>query len=57
MKLGRHLVHQIGFRGEVVTVTQGGSHAEIAVADLREHMLQSIERTGHTDQLIGDDLA
>jgi len=46
-QLGGHLIDQVGFGMQRVVSAKGRVRAEIAAADLLEHLFEPVERTSH----------
>lgn len=47
VQLNGHVIEQVDLRGQIVSLTQCGANAQVAVADLREYMLEAGEGAGH----------
>ena len=47
VQLNGHVIDQVDFRGQIVSLTQRGANAQITVADLREHMFEASEGACH----------
>jgi hypothetical protein len=48
LQLGGHLIHEIGFRDEIVPFSKRGPHTQVPVTDLGKHPGETIERAGDT---------
>jgi len=47
VQLNSHVIDQVDLRGQIVSLTQRGANAQVAVADLREHILEASEGACH----------